>query len=168
MTISELMLPEFDHEMASTRKNLERVPDQKFAWQPHPKSFSFGALATHLANIPGWASLSIGADSFDMAPGGVPRKMPQASSISEVLEAFDRNVAAARTAIAGATDEELIKPWSLLHNGQTLLTMPKMTVLRSFVLNHAVHHRAQLGVYLRLNDLPVPSVYGPSADESGM
>lgn len=166
MGLSKSLLPEFDHEMANTRKTLERVPDAKFAWKPHEKSFSMGGLATHLANLPSWGSLTISSDSFDMAPSGQPLKTPELSSTKDLLEKFDENVAATRSAIAGASDAELFKPWRLLSNGNTILTMPKIAVLRSFVMNHLIHHRAQLGVYLRLNDIPVPSIYGPSADEN--
>ena len=168
MAINQAMLPEFDHEMANTRKTLERVPDDKFAWKPHEKSFAMGGLATHLANLPSWTSYTIDQDSLDIAPNGEsPRAMPL-NSQAELLETFDKNVAAARAALAGASDEHLFKPWMLLANGKTLLTMPRVAVLRSFVLNHLIHHRAQLGVYLRLNDIPVPSIYGPSADEGSM
>jgi uncharacterized damage-inducible protein DinB len=169
MAISESLLPEFDQEMANTRKTLERVPDDKFGWKPHAKSYAMGALTTHLANLPSWAVLTINADSFDMAPPGAePFKLPEAKSRQAALEMFDKNVADARTALAGATDEHLLKPWSLLSGGNTIMTLPKIAVLRSFVMNHIIHHRAQLGVYLRLNDIPVPSIYGPSADEGAM
>lgn len=167
MGINAALLPEFDNEMANTRKTLERVPEGKSDWKPHEKSMAMGGLATHLSNIPTWAVFTIDQDSLDLAPGGNP--MPPvklAESQAELLSTFDENVAKARAAIAGASDEELFKPWSLLTNGNTILTMPKIAVLRSFVLNHLIHHRAQLGVYLRLNDIPVPSIYGPSADES--
>ena len=167
MAISAALLPEFDNEMASTRKTLERVPEGKSDWKPHEKSMAMGGLATHLSNIPTWAVYTIAQDSLDLAPGGNP--MPPAKlleSQAELLSTFDENVAKARAAIAGASDEELFKPWSLLTNGNTILTMPKIAVLRSFVMNHLIHHRAQLGVYLRLNDIAVPSIYGPSADES--
>jgi len=165
MPLSQALLPEFDHEMANTRKTLERVPDDKFNWKPHEKSFPMGALATHLANLPSWASLAVGSDSFDMAPEGKPLKTPELHTREAVLETFDKNIAAARQAIQNASDADLFKPWSLLASGKTLLTLPKAAVLRSFVMNHIIHHRAQLGVYLRLNDIPVPSIYGPSADE---
>jgi uncharacterized damage-inducible protein DinB len=166
MGLSKALLPEFDNEMANTRKTLERVPDDRFDWKPHEKSTAMGGLAGHLANLPSWGSLAVGSDSFDMAPGGQPVKAPVLSSGKDLLAKFDENVATTRAAIAGASDEELFKPWALLSNGNTLLTMPKIAVLRSFVMNHMIHHRAQLGVYLRLNDIPVPSIYGPSADES--
>ena len=166
MGLAESMLPEFDHEMANTRKTLERVPDEKLDWKPHEKSTAMGGLASHLSNLPVWASLTIDQDEFDMAPGGKPLKSPPCQSRREVLDNFDKNIAAARAAIAGASDEHLFKPWTLLADGNNVLTMPRVAVLRSFVMSHMIHHRAQLGVYLRLNDIPVPSIYGPSADEA--
>lgn len=169
MGLSDALLPEFDHEMANTRRTLERVPDDKLAWKPHAKSGTMGWLASHIANIPSWAAVAINQDSLDMAPAGAePPRTPQAGSRKELLEIFDKNVADARAAIAGADDNRLLAPWTLLSNGQTILTMPRIGVLRSFVMNHSIHHRAQLTVYLRLNDLPVPALYGPSADEGGM
>jgi uncharacterized damage-inducible protein DinB len=168
MGLSDALLPEFDHEMANTRKTLERVPDGKFDWKPHQKSFAMGGLASHLATLPGWANVTIDMDEFDMAPAGEPLRAEQLNSQAEVLETFDRNVAKARAAIAGARDEHLFKSWTLLSGGNKILTLPRVAVLRSFVMNHIIHHRAQLGVYLRLNDIPVPSIYGPSADEAGM
>ncbi len=167
MSLSEMLLPEFEHEMASTRRTLERVPEDKFDWKPHEKSMPLGGLATHLANIPSWVGHTIEKDALDVAPPGEPPlRMQQATSRAEVLQQFDQNVAAARAALAGASDEELLKPWTLLSGGKTVLSMPRVAVLRGFVLNHNIHHRAQLGVYLRLNDVPVPAIYGPSADES--
>jgi uncharacterized damage-inducible protein DinB len=167
MGLSDSLLPEFDHEMANTRKTLERVPDGKSDWKPHQKSMAMGGLATHLSNIPTWAVYTIDQDALDLAPEGKPLPPAQlAKSQAELLATFDANVAKARAAIAGASDAELFKPWSLMSNGNTILTMPKIAVLRSFVMNHLIHHRAQLGVYLRLNDIPVPSIYGPSADEN--
>jgi len=168
MGLSDALLPEFDQEMANTRKTLERVPDEKFDWKPHEKSFPMGGLSTHLANLPSWASVTIDQDSLDLAPNGEVVRMSPLKSRAEVLEMFDKNVVAARAAIAGASDEHLFKPWTLLSNGKTILTLPRVACLRSFVMNHIIHHRAQLGVYLRLNDIPVPSIYGPSADEGGM
>lgn len=166
MAISDSLLPEFDQEIAGARRTLERVPADRFDWQPHPKSGTMGWLAGHLANIPSWATLTIGQDTLDLAPGGKPMDQPPPPTDTEDLVAtLDRRAAEARAAIAGASDAELMKPWTLLSNGQTLMTLPKVAVLRSFVMNHLIHHRAQLGVYLRLNDIPVPSIYGPSADE---
>ena len=166
MKISEALLPEFDQEMANTRKTLERVPDDKFGWKPHPKSFAMGPLATHIATMVGWASDVITKDNFDIAPPGAPPyNPPEAGSQKELLATFDKNVTAVRAALAGASDERLLAPWSLLKGGATLFTMPRVVCIRSFVMNHTIHHRAQLGVYLRLNDIAVPSIYGPSADE---
>jgi uncharacterized damage-inducible protein DinB len=166
MAIAQSLLPEFEVEMANTRKTLERVPDDKFGWKPHAKSGSMGWLAGHLANIPMWAAMALQQDTLDIAPaGGQPFKLPETNNRKQLLEVFDQNVANAKKGIAAASDEQLMKPWSLLKTGQTLMTMPKIAVLRSFVLNHIIHHRAQMGVYLRLNDIPVPAIYGPSADE---
>ena len=162
MAIIDALLPEFDHEMTSTRKVLERIPEERFEWKPHQKSFSLGALATHVARLPTWGTETLTRSEIDLGnnvPGeAIPLK-------SDLLAAFDRNVADARAALSGKTDAELMAMWSLKRNGKTLFTMPKTTVLRSFVLNHLIHHRAQLSVYLRLLDIPVPSLYGPSADE---
>jgi uncharacterized damage-inducible protein DinB len=169
MALSEALLPEFDQEMGNTRRTLERVPEDKLGWKPHEKSATMGWLATHLAVLPSWAGIAIEKDSIDIAPPGEPPpQAPLARSRAEVLEMFDKNLAAARGAIAGAADEHLLKPWSLLSGGRTVLTLPRIAVLRSFVMNHSIHHRAQLGVYLRLNNVPVPAIYGPSADEGGM
>jgi uncharacterized damage-inducible protein DinB len=169
MPIRDHILPEFDHEMAGTRRSLERVPDDRMMWKPHEKSSSMGSLATHLARLPYWAVQTITRDSIDIAPSdGSATPSAPATSRRELLEMFDRNVAEARAAIAVVSDETLMKPWSMLAGGRVLFTMPKVTVLRGFVVNHIIHHRAQLGVYLRLNDIPVPALYGPTADERGM
>jgi uncharacterized damage-inducible protein DinB len=169
MAISQALLPEFDAEMANTRKTLERVPTDKFGWKPHQKSFAMGALATHIATMTGWAKDAIEKDSFDISPvGGPPHQPPKAETTGELVALFDKGAAAARAALAGASDEHLMKPWSLLSGGKTIMTMPRLAVVRNFVMNHTIHHRAQLGVYLRLNDIAVPSIYGPSADEGQM
>jgi len=168
MPLKDVLLPEFDHEMQITRKYLERVPFAKAAWKPHEKSGTMIWLAAHVAGIPEWAVLGIQADSLDMAPGGVPLPKPEPpKTVEELLALFDKNVKAAREAIAGAEDAHLAKPWALLSNGKQLLSMPRTSLLRLMVMNHLVHHRAQLGVYFRLNDVPVPATYGPSADEGG-
>jgi uncharacterized damage-inducible protein DinB len=167
MKMNQALLAEFDQEMANTRKTLERVPNEKFDWKPHQKSMPMGYLATHIATLPHWAVDTLRRDSFDIAPeGGEPYKVPEAKNTKEVLAFFDESVAAARSAIAEASDEDFAKPWSLLQTGKTLLTMPRAAVLRGFVISHGIHHRAQLGVYLRLNDIPIPAIYGPSADEN--
>jgi uncharacterized damage-inducible protein DinB len=166
MKISDALLPEFDQEMAKTRKTLDRVPEDKFTWKPHPKSFSMIELSTHIVNMVEWAVDTLAKDSFDIQPAGdPPHKEEPAGSKKELLDRFDKGVVAARAAIAGASDEQFMGNWSLLHGGEVLFTMPRIACLRSFVMNHVIHHRAQLGVYLRMNDIPVPSIYGPSADE---
>ena len=165
MGIAQAMIPEFDYEMANTRKTLERVPDDKFDWKAHEKSFSMGSVASHLSNLPSWTNIVLGMDQFDMAPGGQPLKTPPCHSSEEVLAAFDKNVAEARKALESERDEHIFQSWKLLSNGSEVLAMPRVAVLRGFVMNHIIHHRAQLTVYLRLNDIPVPSLYGPSADE---
>ena len=169
MKLSEMILPEFDQEMANTRKTLERVPDAKFTWRPHEKSFTMQELASHLANIPAWTPMTLNQDSIDVAPtDGSGFTTPQATSTADLLKMFDKNVKAARESIAKASDEQFGQPWTLLAAGEVQLTMPKGAVLRSFILNHNIHHRAQLTVYFRLNDVPVPAIYGQSADESGL
>lgn len=164
-SLNQAILPEFDHEMANTRKSLERVPDDKLAFKPHAKSMSLGQLATHLATISHWTEAILGQDSFDVS--AAPPN-PELKSRAETLAVFDKNTATARRLIAGATDAQLTKPWTLLFKDQTIFSLPRIAVLRSFILNHTIHHRAQLGVYLRLNDIAVPSIYGPSADEGNM
>jgi len=166
MAIRDGLLPEFDHEMANTRRTLERVPEDKLSYKPHEKSMTMAQLAGHIAEIPTWGAITIEKDSFDVSPPGAESYKPYVmSSRRELLERFDKNIAAARAAIAGASDEDFVKAWSLLFAGKTMFTMPRIGVVRSMVMSHLIHHRAQLGVYLRLNDVPVPAVYGPSADE---
>jgi uncharacterized damage-inducible protein DinB len=166
MSISKMLLPEFDHEMATTRKVLERIPDDKLSWKPHEKSMTLGGLATHLSNIPSWTKNTFAADELDVAPPGAPPyRVEEKQSRREVLEAFDQNVTEARAAIEAATDENWQGKWSLLMTGKTIFTLPRPAVWRGFIMSHSIHHRAQLAVYLRLLDVPVPSIYGPSADE---
>ena len=166
MTIAESILPEFDQEMAGTRKVLDRVPDDKFDWKAHSKSNSIGWVASHLAEIVGWVEGTLTQDSWDISPeDGEPYRSPMLSNRQQILDLFDANVAQARERIAATTDEEFGRSWSLLSGGQTLITMPKLGVIRTWVLNHTIHHRAHLCVYLRLNDIAVPALYGPSGDE---
>jgi uncharacterized damage-inducible protein DinB len=169
MKLSEIFLGEFAHEMISTRKTLERVPEDKFDWRPHPKSMTLGRLAGHIAELPGLAPLVVQRECFDFAPPGGPAyEAFQPKSRKELLEVFEKNVETAREAVAPVGDEHLMVRWTLLSGGKTIFAMPRDAVLRTMVLNHMIHHRAQLGVYLRLNDIAVPSVYGPSADDPGM
>ena len=159
-----MLLPEFDHEFAQTRRTLERVPYDKAEWKPHQKSFPLGELAAHLANLPRWVEMTIGQDVLELEPD---YKTPQHETLDDLLAYFDEGLAEARSHIEGASDEDLAAMWALRQGGEDVLAMPKGAVLRSFIFNHNVHHRAQLGVYLRLLDVPVPSIYGPSADEQG-
>lgn len=165
-SIAASLLPEFDLEMANTRKVLERVPDADFAWKPHAKSFTMGELAGHVATIPGWMTSTLSEPSFDVSPGGVPVDFPKPASAREALAVLLEGAKEARAALAATTDEAFAEEWSLLGNGTPYFTMPRAAVVRSFVMNHLIHHRAQLSVYLRLRDVPVPGIYGPSADES--
>jgi uncharacterized damage-inducible protein DinB len=166
MQISELLLPEFDQEMASTRKVLERIPNDKLDWKATPKSNTIGWVGSHLVEIPFWVEGTLSGDSWDIQPpGGEPYRTPMLTSKEQMLAEFDKHVAGARAAIAKTSDEEFFKEWSLLMEGKPLFTMPRYTVIRSFVINHTVHHRAFLLSYLRLNEVPIPGMYGPSADE---
>lgn len=165
MTIAELLLPEFDQEMATTRRVLERVPDDKLAWKPHAKSFSMGELASHIANLLSWTDVTMNATEFDVASATPEQMNPLAASRAELLARFDATCANARKALE-KSDADYFVPWSLKQGGKAMFTMPRLACVRSFCLNHIVHHRAQLGVYLRLNDVPVPGMYGPSADEA--
>jgi len=168
-SLSEALLPEFDQEMAHTRKTLERVPDDKFSWKPHEKSGTMGWLAGHVATIPGWSVVMVNQDSMDIRPNGVAMEPPPTpKNQKELLQMFDKCVADARAAISKAGDAHLHKTWSFLNNGETLFAMPRIDCLRTWLMNHIIHHRAQLGVYLRLNNIPVPAIYGPSADEGNM
>lgn len=169
MSIAQSLLPEFDMEMAGTRKTLERIPADKFDFQPHPKSFTMIRLATHIANMIGWGCDTLKSESFDVAPvGGEPYKEEPAASVAALLEKFDKGVAEFRNSLANASDADLMTNWSLLSGGNPIFTMPRIACLRGMILNHLIHHRAQLTVYLRMNDVPVPALYGPSADEGNM
>lgn len=165
MSINQSLLPEFDQEMGNSRKSLERVPEDKFGFKPHAKSMTLGGLATHLATINHWAEAIFGMDSFDVSTAPRTQEM---KSRAEVLASFDQTTATARKLIASTSDADFMKTWTLKAGSHTVLALPRIAVVRSFLLNHNIHHRAQLGVYLRLNDIPVPSIYGPSADEGNM
>ena len=165
MAIKDGILPEFDHEMGATRKLLERVPAADFGWKPHDKSFPLGHLAAHIANLPTWVGITMDGRELDTADIGDARPQPPAST-AELLQRFDENVKKARAKIDEQTDPAFFAPWSLKNSGQVMFTMPKVSVLRTFVMNHLIHHRGQLTVYLRLRNVPLPSIYGPTADES--
>ncbi|MGH9482926.1 MAG: DinB family protein [Terriglobales bacterium] len=165
MPIVDALLPEFEHEMANTRRYLERVPEAHFTWKPHPKSRSLGALAQHLAEIPANVVRTMETDAFEAgAPGGPPPR-PAVGSRAELLEIFERNVAAAKGKLQGASDEDMMRAWTFSFKGHKVFTLPKAAALRAIVFNHTIHHRGQLGVYLRQRDVPLPAIYGPTADE---
>jgi uncharacterized damage-inducible protein DinB len=166
MTIAETLLPEFDREMATTRRLLERVPEDKLSWAPHPKSMALGALSEHLGQLALWGRMTIGASEVDLEQMARPPGYQPLATREALLAHFDREASACRAALVGRTDAEMMAPWTLRRGAQAFFTMPKATCWRTFVMNHLVHHRGQLSVYLRLLDVPLPSIYGPSADES--
>ena len=162
MSIAQSLLPEFDQEMANTRKMLERIPEDKFSYKPDPKSMTMGRLAAHVAEMASWGTMTMGGDSLDLSGPFTPFNP---ANRQELLDGFDKYIVSARAAIAAGTDDEFMKPWSLKMGDKVLFTMPRASVIRSMVMNHMIHHRAQLSVYYRLNGVPVPGMYGPSADE---
>jgi uncharacterized damage-inducible protein DinB len=162
----EYYLGEFDHEMQTTRTLLARVPDARADWRPHPRSTPVGALAQHITNLVGFGALIAQGSERDIAPvGGPPYAPVPFTTTAAMLTAFDANVAASRAAIAGLTEPALREPWALRAGAHTIFSMPRAAVLRTYLLNHVIHHRGQLSVHLRLLDVPLPSIYGPTADE---
>lgn len=165
MSFSQTLLPEFDEEMKNTRKLLECIPDGKFDYRPHPKSMTLGQLATHVAGLPAWTVSTLEKEELDLPADFKPELF---SSRAEVLQKFDTGVADARVRISVACDQDWQKTWTFKFAGKTFFSMPRSIVMRSVIMNHLVHHRAQLGVYLRLNDVAIPGMYGPSADEQNL
>ncbi len=161
MSIADTLLPEFDQEMASTRRVIERVPDDEPDWKPHPKSFSIAHLAQLLSWMPGWIGQTLTSTELDLAQGGGYSN----ETTETLLEMFDENVRRSREAIAASTDADYGVNWSLKMGGHVLFTLPRTAVVRQHI-SHLSHHRGQMTVYLRLLDVPVPSTYGPTADES--
>ena len=157
------LLATFDHEMAITRRVLERVPEQAFAWKPHEKSFSLGGLATHLAQLPHWGTRILTQDAYDLAMSKGQRLSK--ATLQEVLETFDAHVAEVRQHIATRETAELQTVWTLKRNNETVMSMPKLRAFESFLIHHVIHHRGQMTVYLRLQDVPIPPIYGSTADE---
>ncbi len=164
MPISASVLPEFDTEMATTRTMLESVPESRAAWTPHIRSRTMGELASHIAHLPRLGLITMESDELDMAPVSGESVAPGFKSTAELVRTFDENVKRARAAIESATDSEMMEACTLRRSGRTVWTLPRAAVLRSFILSHMIHHRGQLSVYLRLADVRVPSVYGPTAD----
>ncbi len=166
MSFATMTLPEFEHEMATTRKVLERVPEDKLDWRPHEKSNTIGWNANHLAEIPGWASNILTEPFFDMNPtDDDPYKTPEHASRAAILDLFDAGVAEGRQVLERFSDDAVHEMWQLKDNGVVLLEMPRAAAFRTWVISHSIHHRAILSVYYRLNDVAVPAIYGPSADE---
>ena len=162
MPFSQTLLPEFEEEMKNTRKLLECVPDGKLDYQPHAKSMTLGRLASHVAEVPGWVKFTLEQEVLDLPADA--HSQPAASR-ADLLQIFDRGVAEARTKLAAATDADWQKTWTLQVGGKPVMSMPRSVLMRSMIMNHLIHHRAQLGVYLRLNEVAIPGMYGPSADE---
>jgi uncharacterized damage-inducible protein DinB len=167
MTIGQSMLSEFDEEMKNTRKMLERVPDDKWGWKPHEKSGTMGWLAGHVGTVPEWIAMTINTEELDYAPvDGPSYEPPKITNRKELLAAFDKASAEARAALASVSDQEIVKGWKLLAGGKEIFTLPRVACIRGMCMNHLIHHRAQLTVYFRLVGVPVPGMYGPSADEN--
>lgn len=162
-------LAAFDQIVAGARTLLEIIPDDRLDWRPHDRSWTLGELATHISNLPSWTIATLSVSEFDISPadGGPPPTTPPSSS-AELVEALDGSAAAARAAIEGSTEEEMRGPWTMLVAGEPRFTLPKAVVLRTFIMDHLIHHRAQLGVYLRMLDVPVPQLFGPTADFQDM
>jgi len=162
MPIAQMLLPEFDQEMKNTRKMLERVPDARFDYKPHEKSMTLGRLAAHVSEILTYATSTLRLERMDLTG---EEKIFAPATRKELLDSFDKFVAEARGLLASASDEDLAKIWTLTYQGKQVFSMPRAAVLRSMVISHLIHHRAQLGVYLRMNNVEIPGMYGPSADE---
>lgn len=167
MPLNQSILNSVEREFIVTRKALERIPAEKFNWRPHEKSPTMGELATHIATLSRLVVLVIEKESFDVAPGGgQPKRAETPKSIEDLLNTYDGVVAQAKAAISKADDEHLMKEWSLLGNGHTVFTLKRVHAIENLFVRHLIHHRGQLTVYMRLNDILVPSIYGPSADEN--
>ena len=159
------ILDQFDHIVDGSRRILEAVPDDQLDWRPHDRSWTLGELATHVANLPNWALATLAASEFDIEPaGGGPPPLESLGSSTELIASLDTSAAAARGAIESCSEDDLAAPWTLMVSGEPRFTLPKGAVVRSFIMDHMIHHRAQLGVYLRLLDVPVPQLFGPTAD----
>lgn len=165
MAIKDGLLPEYDHEMATTRRLLERTPEAELAWKPHDKSMTLGQLTGHIANIPHWCAAVLENSVFDVSSIGDDARPKAPASVPDLLASFDRTAAVARTALAAAADTEMLAPWTFKQGDHELFTMPRIAAIRSFIMNHLIHHRGQLTVYLRLKNVALPPIYGPTADE---
>jgi uncharacterized damage-inducible protein DinB len=167
MALSQALLPEFQHEMAVLRRVVERIPADRMTFRPHPKSFTLHDLANHLVTVPGWTVSTMTLTELDFGLPETQARQPKPSDTVEgLLRTLDAGVEGALEALTRAADGDFQVVWTLKNQGQTVLAMPRLAVYRSFVMNHLIHHRAQLAVYLRLLEVPVPAIYGPSADEN--
>lgn len=164
MTTVDSLTKEFGHEAATTRRLLERLPNDKLAWRPHPKSYTAAGLASHIVDCVNWADSILGSDELDIDPAA--HKAFQATSVSELLDTFDNKVAHCHKLLARTANEAMAQPWRMKVRGRLRFEKPRADVFRDFILSHVIHHRGQLSVYLRLLDVPVPGSYGPSADEA--
>jgi uncharacterized damage-inducible protein DinB len=164
--IATALVAEMEHEAAVTRTCLERVPADKFDWKPHEKSMTFGRLASHIAEMFGWTPPTLEHAELDFSK--MDYKPFEPKTTEELVEFLDKNVAEAIAALRSSSDDRFLENWTMRNGEQVYFTMPKVAVMRSFVMNHIIHHRGQLSVYLRLNDIAVPAIYGPSADEGTM
>ena len=165
MAIKDALLPEFDHEMGTTRRLFDRAPEQEFGWKTHERPMTLARATAPLANLPTWCTAILGASVFDLAAVPEEARPKPSTSRAALLANFDEKVAAARAKLAAATDAEMLAPWTLKQGDHEVFTLPRVAALRSFVMNHSIHHRGQLSVYLRLKNVPLPSIYGPTADE---
>ena len=164
MPLVDTVLPEFDNEMAVTRRVLERAPETAFAWRPHDKSWTLGGLCTHIAQIPHWGVAILNFDSYDTVRDAGQRN-PEKTTVADVLTTFDGHVTHARARLVSASDAELMGPWALKRDGEIVMSLPRIASFKSFAISHLIHHRGQLSVYLRLQNVPLPPIYGPTADE---
>jgi uncharacterized damage-inducible protein DinB len=165
MSIVENLLPQFDHEMTTTRTLLERLPEAQGTWKPHPKSSSLGELAVHIAGIPAYCQFILQQSELDInPPGGSAFPKKSFTTTAVLLTLFDDSVRTGRAALAAASDAEMLEPWTLKNAGAVIFTMPRVAVYHAMVMSHLIHHRGQMTVYARMNNVPLPSIYGPTAD----
>jgi uncharacterized damage-inducible protein DinB len=162
MRAIDSILTELDQEAQTTRRVLERIPDDKLGWKPHAKSFSLGQLGLHIARLPGGLTAAIASDAMEVPSFA----QPEPKSRQEILDTFSQGLASAKETLKNMDDARLAATWKLTKNGKVLMSLPRVAFLRSILLNHGYHHRGQLSVYLRMLDVPLPSIYGPSADEN--
>lgn len=166
MLLIDVLLPEYDRETGVTRCLLERIPESRLDWHPHDSSMPLGRLAAHLADLPRWVDVIMTGDEYDLET--LVHETPAMTSVNDLVLVFDRNVSSARGSLVGAIDDSLSSPWTLRRGTHDLFRLPRIGALRYFVLNHLVHHRGQLSVYLRMQGVSIPAIYGPSADAGSL